>query len=134
MKSAILYTDGASRGNPGPASIGYVVWEGDEILFQHGERIGENTNNVAEYTAVILGLQKCASLGIHEICIKSDSELLVKQIQGVYKVKAPHIVPLFQKVRDLLGHFKTYKVQHVRREENSLADALANEALDRPHR
>lgn len=129
-KKLVLYCDGASRGNPGPGAYGYVLFENDEILFSHGERMGVVTNNVAEYEGLLKGLEKSLELGASEICIKSDSQLLVRQILGEYKVKAPHIVPLVERAKKLLSGFKKVEISHIPREENTVADALCNEALD----
>lgn len=126
-----LYCDGASRGNPGPGAYGFVIFGPDKkVLYEGKEALGEVTNNVAEYQGVIAGLRKCQELGIREIQIRSDSELLVKQLRGEYRIKATHLLPLVATVRELLRHFQTYKIEHVRREENKLADQLANSALD----
>ncbi len=127
----IIYTDGASRGNPGPASIG--VWFTDlnsEPLFELGEKLGMQTNNFAEYTAVIRGLQFALDQGVTEVTLRSDSELMVKQVTGLYKVKSAVIVPLHTQVRGLVKKFKVVKFEHVRREFNKEADRIANEALD----
>jgi ribonuclease HI len=130
MKKAILYCDGASRGNPGPASYGFVIFEGDEIINKDGKRIGNTTNNVAEYTALIEGLKKAISLNVEEIEIRADSQLLIRQVLGQYKVKTPHIKELFIVVMSLLKNFKKYTAVHIPREENADADEMANWALD----
>jgi ribonuclease HI len=130
MKKAILYCDGASRGNPGPSSYGFVIFEGDEIISKDGKRIGNTTNNVAEYTALIEGLKKAISLNVEEIEIRADSQLLIRQVLGQYKVKTPHIKELFVVVMGLLKNFKKYTAVHIPREENADADEMANWALD----
>lgn len=129
-KSMVLFCDGASRGNPGPASYGFVLIENGEVVVQEGRKIGQHTNNVAEYQGLIQGVKKALSMGVTELTVKCDSELMVRQLNGQYKVKAAHLIPLFKEAREALGRFKKVVVQHVRREENSLADALANQALD----
>ena len=140
-KQFSLYCDGACRGNPGPASIGAVLWETIQeapheqkpsARFKLSQTIGNATNNVAEYTAVIHGLRKCLKEGdVQHIEICLDSELVVKQLNGQYKVKTPHMRPLFKEAKELLDRFLTHKIVHIRREKNSIADGLANEALDR---
>jgi ribonuclease HI len=130
--SLTLFCDGASRGNPGPGSYGFVVFSDGEIVDQQGARLGTVTNNVAEYQGLVSGLKRCLELGAAEITVKSDSELLVRQLNGQYKVKAPQLKILFDEAKGLLHRFKKTSISHVRREENSLADALANEALDNP--
>ena len=127
----VLYTDGASRGNPGPASIGAVLYdEEDAIVVTVSEEIGTATNNVAEYSAVIAGLEVAAQLGADEVELRSDSLLLVRQISGEYRVKAAGLKPLHARVRALLSEFASVEVNHVPREQNEVADALANAALD----
>ena len=128
----ILYCDGASRGNPGPSSYGYVVvsFEG-EVLAKGCARIGITTNNVAEYQALVHGLKRCLDLGAREITIRSDSELMVRQLNGQYKVRAEQLKDLFKAAKTMLARFTKTHVAHVRREQNTVADALANEALDR---
>ncbi len=131
MKKLYLAVDGASKGNPGPAGIGVVIADetGEEIL-AIGENIGITTNNVAEYTALIRGLQECLDLGAESVLISTDSELLARQLEGVYKVKAPHLQPLYLEVRSLLGRFKEARVTHVGRELNKRADKLASAAAN----
>lgn len=142
MKKIVIYTDGGARGNPGPASVGVVVFdEKGNILKKYSQYLGENfTNNEAEYQAVIFALKKIKLLfgkkkaGILEIEINSDSELLVKQMQGLYKILAPEIQNLFLKVWNLKIDFKEVKFQSVPREKNKEADKLVNEALDNQNR
>jgi len=129
-KKYILYCDGASRGNPGPASYGFVLFCDDEIVAQEGGRLGITTNNVAEYEGLIRGLQRSLQLGVSALTVKCDSELMVRQISGEYKVKSALLLPLFQKVRRLLEKMEAATVKHIPREENQLADSLANQALD----
>ncbi len=125
--TAKLFCDGASRGNPGDAGIGcLILYNGNEIKIS--EYIGKTTNNVAEYTALSRGLEESLKAGITEIEIFSDSELLVLQLKGVYKVKNQKLIPLYMRVLELLNQFKKYQIVHVYREENTVADKLAKEA------
>lgn len=135
----ILHTDGASRGNPGPAAIGAVIAmadpEGDPIpVAEISACIGTTTNNVAEYRAVIAALTRARELGARRIELRTDSELLVKQLHGEYRVKNAGLKPLFAEVRALLERFDAAEVRHVRREENRDADRLANQALNAARR
>jgi len=132
-RSYLLYADGASRGNPGAASIGAVLYEpGDqEPLLEISERIGTATNNVAEYRAVIAGLEAAVHLEVQDLVVRLDSQLLVRQIGGEYKVRAPGLKPLYRRALELLRRIPSVEIEHVPREENTVADALANAALDR---
>ena len=124
--------DGAARGNPGPAGAGaVVVAEDGTVLAEVAEGLGETTNNVAEYTAVIRGLEEAQRLGASEVLLRSDSQLLINQLTGRYRVKAPHLQPLYRQVRDLLRSFDRVDLEHVPRERNVAADALANLGVDR---
>lgn len=125
-----LFCDGASRGNPGPSSYGFVIYENENIVAEVGRKIGPTTNNVAEYEGVINGLEKCHELHATEVVIKSDSQLLVRQLKGEYKVKAPHLLPLVERAQKLLKTFEKVQFLHIPREENKTADRLANWALD----
>jgi ribonuclease HI len=128
---AMLWTDGGARGNPGPAAYGYVLEAEDgTVLAAHGEAIGTATNNVAEYRALIAGLEKAAELGVDELEVVSDSELLVKQMRGEYKVKKDTLRALFEEASDLANRLGSVRYTAVRREHNELADRLVNEALD----
>jgi len=128
----IIYTDGGARGNPGPAGIGAVLYdEKKEIIAEISEYIGETTNNQAEYRAVIAALEKAKDLEAQELVFYLDSELVVKQLNGQYKVKNEGLVPLFVKIHNLKLNFKKISFSHVRREYNKEADALANKAMDR---
>lgn len=127
---AELFCDGASRGNPGAGAYGYVVLSDGDILLQGAAVLGTVTNNEAEYQGLIEGLKACATNGVTELTVKSDSELMVRQLNGQYKVKSPNLFARFDEAKKLLTKFKIVKVTHVRREENKLADALANRALD----
>ena len=127
----IIHADGASRGNPGPASIGGVIEdERGHLLAQISRRIGITTNNQAEYRAVIAALERAINLGAKQAEIRSDSELLVKQINGSYRVKNKTLQPLYRKVSQLIGSLESFSITHVPREQNTRADGLANKALD----
>lgn len=131
---AKIYSDGGARGNPGPAAIGVLVCdEKDRKLGDHGEVIGETTNNVAEYTAVIRGLTLAAELGIREADYFLDSELVARQLSGIYKLKAVHLKPLFAQVKEKEKNFKRITYFHVPREHEKIrhVDRLVNLALDR---
>ena len=128
---ARLSTDGGARGNPGPAAYGYVLeTEDGTVLDARGETIGVATNNVAEYRALIAGLEKAVELGIEELEVVSDSELLVKQMQGEYKVKNEALRELNDEANFLERKLGRVRYKAVRREHNELADKLVNEALD----
>lgn len=128
VKRGTLYTDGASSGNPGESGIGIVLSvEGKK--FELSEYIGRSTNNVAEYTALIRGLQEARNHGIDRIDIFLDSELLVKQIRGEYSVKSESLKPLFNRVSSILKTFRSYSIRHIPREENADADRLARRAI-----
>jgi len=130
MKKVIIFTDGASKGNPGDASIGVVVSEADGTLIKEiGEYIGKTTNNVAEYTALVRGLSEAIEAGATEVEINTDSELMARQLSGVYKVKSPNIKPLFDKAIAMLRCFSRVSISHVMREFNKRADELANEGI-----
>ena len=128
----ILCTDGGSRGNPGPAGFGAVLLDDSgRVVRELSEFIGRATCNEAEYRALIAALQAARELGARDVLIRADSQLLVRQINGEYKVKSRTLMPLVLRVRELLQKFASWKAQHVPREMNSRADALANEAVDR---
>jgi probable phosphoglycerate mutase len=128
---ARLFTDGGARGNPGPAAYGYVLESEDgDVLAAHGEAIGTATNNVAEYRALIAGLEKALDLGADELEVVSDSELLVKQMRGEYKVKNAALRDLSLQAASLARELGSVTYTAVRREHNELADQLVNEALD----
>jgi ribonuclease HI len=123
--------DGGARGNPGPAAIGAVVQNGDgEVLEERGERIGVATNNVAEYRALLLGIERAAERGASELELIGDSELIVRQVKGEYKVKDATLRELHAEVKRALAPFETWSIRHVRREQNAAADRLVNAALD----
>jgi ribonuclease HI len=123
--------DGASRGNPGPAGAGaYITGPDGAVLAEVAEGLGETTNNVAEYTAVIRGLERALELGATDVLLRSDSQLLINQLTGRYRVKTPHLQPLHRRVRELGARFETIEYEHVRRERNTEADRLANLGVD----
>ena len=129
---ARLFTDGGSRGNPGPAAFAYVLETDDgTVLGAHGEAMGVATNNVAEYRALVEGLRKASELQIDELEVVSDSELLVHQMRGDYKVKNEALKVLWLDATNLADRIRTVTYTAVRREHNELADRLVNEALDR---
>ena len=128
---AKLSTDGGSRGNPGPAAYGYVLETDDgHILDARGETIGVATNNVAEYRALLAGLERALDLGVDDLEVISDSELLVKQMRGEYKVRNPALRELWMKACGLASRLRSVSYRAVRREHNELADRLVNDALD----
>ena len=128
---ATLFTDGGSRGNPGPAAFAYVLEAEDgTILASHGETIGVATNNVAEYRGLVAGLEKAVELAVPELDVVSDSELLVKQMLGEYRVKNEALRELSLEAARLARRIGTVGYRHVRRAHNELADRLVNEALD----
>ncbi len=129
--TCVLYTDGGARGNPGPAGAGWVLFGPDGALLTEGGRyLGTATNNVAEYEALLAGLRAAAGAGCARVEVRSDSELLVRQMSGAYKVKNEGLKPLFAEARRLVARFQAVRITHVRREENAEADRLANEAMD----
>lgn len=131
-EEAILWTDGAARGNPGPAGIGAILKSASgEVLFTGSEYLGHTTNNVAEYRAVLLGLRGALELGVRRIEVRADSELLIKQLKGQYRVRSPGLRPLYEEAKRLLARFESVRLTHVRRELNGEADRLANQGIDR---
>lgn len=128
---ATLYTDGGARGNPGPAAYAFVLETDDGTLLDaRGEAIGVATNNVAEYRALVAGLERAVEAGVDELEVVSDSELLVKQMRGEYKVKNRALRDLFLEASRHARRLYRVEYRHVRREHNELADRLVNEALD----
>lgn len=131
MTQAVLRTDGGARGNPGPAGAGFVIEDAGRVVCSGGRFLGQATNNVAEYSALIWGLENVAALGYAKVHVYADSELLVKQVNGAYRVKNEGLKPLFAEAMRLLrGFSEGYDVRHVRREDNKLADDMANRAMD----
>ncbi len=128
----ILFTDGASRGNPGPAAYGVVLADPHgQVVTEFGRIIGHATNNEAEYRGLLAGLDAASRYGATDLEIRLDSELLVQQLNGQFKVRAPNLKPLLKEAQDKLSHFKHVEISHVPRALNSRADRLANQALDR---
>ena len=126
-----IYTDGASRGNPGEAGIGIVIYDQDmKVLAEKSEYIGKTTNNVAEYKAAIVALKLAAALKASEVTLYADSQLLVRQLTGEYKVKSEGLIPLYLQVKKLSMQFKSFAPYHVPRTNNKVADKLANKAID----
>jgi ribonuclease HI len=127
----VVNVDGGARGNPGPAAVGAVVQDvAGEVLEERGERIGRATNNVAEYRAVLLGIERAAELGASELELVGDSELIVRQVNDEYKVKDATLRGLHAEVKRALRPFEKWSIRHVRREQNAEADRLVNAALD----
>ena len=130
-KRLVVNVDGGARGNPGPAAIAAVVTTPDgEVLEERSEAIGVATNNVAEYRALLLGIARAQALGAREIELVGDSELIVRQVRGEYRVKDAALRDLHAQVKEALEGFERWSIRHVRREENELADTLVNATLD----
>ncbi len=128
---SILWTDGAARGNPGPAGAGARLEDGQgQVLGERSAYLGETTNNVAEYRALLVGLEMALEEKVSRIEVRADSELMIRQLKGVYKVRNANLKPLFLEARKLLGQFAMTRLVHVRRENNQEADRLANEGID----
>ncbi len=128
--AAVLRIDGASRGNPGPAGCGVVLENAGGGREEHTRYLGRATNNAAEYQALLLGLERAATLGYRKVEVRSDSELLVRQMTGAYRVKHPGLLTLHRAARRLLEAFEQVRFTHVDREANAEADRLANLAID----
>ena len=127
----VLHVDGGARGNPGPAAVGVVLSTPEgEVVEEHSQRIGQATNNVAEYRAVLLGLDTARRLGASEVEIIGDSELVARQLSGAYKVKHASMKPLHQQAMAALGGFQRWSIRTVPRAQNARADELVNQALD----
>ena len=130
-QSVIIFSDGAARGNPGPAGAGAYITSADgEMVAEVREYLGEMTNNQAEYRALKCGLEKARDIGAKRVSIRADSELMVKQLNGEYRVKNSELKPIFREVSALLSYFESWEAAHVPREQNKEADRLANEAID----
>ncbi|HEY1267247.1 MAG TPA: ribonuclease HI family protein [Candidatus Binatia bacterium] len=127
----LLMVDGASRGNPGEAGCGAVIFnpEGEPVR-ELSRYLGKATNNVAEYAGLLMGLEEAIKLGVKQLRVESDSELLVRQLTGVYKVKEPRLIELHRKAQELLLRFESHRIRHVYREQNRIADKLANRGID----
>jgi ribonuclease HI len=131
IKRVIIYADGASRGNPGPAAIGVTIKDKrGKLITLISQRIGRATNNQAEYKAIIVALEHAITLGANQVEIHSDSELVVRQINGEYRVKKATLKPLYQQVKRLQSQLKSFTITHIPRQQNIEADNLANNALN----
>ena len=131
----LLMVDGASRGNPGEAGCGAVIFDDSGLTVRELTRyLGRATNNVAEYEGLLMGLKEALKLGVKRLRVESDSELLVRQLNGVYRVKHENLIPLHRRAGELLRRFDAHRIIHVGRELNSVADRLANQAIDEAHR
>ncbi|HEX5853570.1 MAG TPA: ribonuclease HI family protein [Solirubrobacteraceae bacterium] len=131
VRKVIVHVDGGARGNPGPAAAACVISSPDgEVLGTHAQLLGRQTNNVAEYRALLLGLERARELGASEIEVIGDSELIAKQVNGVYKVKHPAMRPLYLEAIQALKAFDSWSIRTVPRAQNADADALVNAALD----
>ncbi len=131
MKKVVINVDGGARGNPGPAAIAAVASNaGGEILAERSETIGEATNNVAEYRALLLGIELAKELDADEVELVGDSQLIVEQVRGNWKVKQEHLRALNEEAKEALAELASWSIRHVRRGENERADELLNEALD----
>jgi len=125
-----IFTDGGSRGNPGPAAYAYVIKRPGQPIIEGKAYLGETTNNIAEYTGLVKALEHAKALGAKKLIVNSDSELMVKQMNGQYKVKNEGLRPLYQQAVALRKQFESVVIKHVYRDQNSQADALCNEAMD----
>jgi len=125
-----IHIDGVARGNPGPAAFAFVIQKEGSPPIEENGLLGVTTNNLAEYTALVRALERAAELGARRLIVHSDSELLVKQMNGAYRVKNPDIRVLYDQAKELIERFEQVVIRHVRREQNSRADELCNEALD----
>lgn len=124
-----IYSDGACSGNPGPAGVGVVIKEGENVVKEISRPIGDATNNIAEYTALIYALQEALILHADDVQVFTDSELLFKQVKGLYQVKEPGIKRLFDQLKHLMSGFQHLEIQHIPREKNKDADRLAKQAI-----
>jgi ribonuclease HI len=131
MNRLVIHSDGAARGNPGPAGAGAVIVDSDgAVIAEISEYLGETTNNQAEYQALLFALREAHRLGASDVALFADSELMVKQVRGEYRVKNEGLKPLFQEVMKHLNLIGRYTIAHVPREKNKQADKLANQAID----
>ena len=130
-KQIEIYVDGGSRGNPGPSGVGVVILDaGGKRLKDISKYIGETTNNIAEYSALLYGLEEALILRADEIVVKMDSELVARQLTGDYRVKDPGLKPLFERAMNMLKSFKAFEIRHIEREKNKEADKLVNRAIN----
>jgi ribonuclease HI len=131
VPEATLFADGGSRGNPGPAASGAVLVDGNgDVIDEAGRYLGTATNNVAEWTALLIGLEKAIERGIRRLAVRMDSELVVKQMKGEYRVKHVDLQPLHRRAQALLRQFEHVDIKHIPRKQNALADGLVNHVLD----
>ncbi len=130
IMSCILYFDGACRGNPGPMAIGVVLMKNGKKLGELSKRLGIGTNNIAEWSALIEGLKLAMAHGCRELEVRGDSQLVIKQISGQYRVKSDNLIPLFNEAKKLCGNFKVIDFKWIKREDNARTDTLSNDALD----
>jgi ribonuclease HI len=128
----IIHTDGGARGNPGPAAYAFVIERPDRPAFEEKAYLGQTTNNIAEYTGLVKALERAKNLGARRVVVYSDSELMVRQMTGQYKVKNEGLIPLYRQAAAFSRGFESFAIHHVRREQNKHADRLCNEALDQP--
>jgi ribonuclease HI len=129
MNTLELFIDGACSGNPGPSGVGVVIRRDGKVIKEISRYIGNATNNIAEYTALIFGLQECLILRADKVKINTDSQLMYRQVIKVYKVKHPNIVGLYNQALHLAGGFKEFSISHIPRELNAQADKLATKAI-----
>lgn len=129
MRQLEIYIDGASRGNPGPSGIGVIICDGNKVLENISSYIGNTTNNIAEYTALIYGLQEALILKAERLKINTDSQLLYRQLKKEYKVKHPHILSLYHQAMHLMSAFREISLRHISRGQNRGADKLATKAI-----
>lgn len=131
QRKVFVFSDGAARGNPGPAGAGAVLKDAHgQVIAQLKQSLGKTTNNVAEYKGLLLGLRKAKELGAREVEVRADSELMIRQINGKYAVRNEGLKPLHSEAMALLQSFPSWKAEHVPREENALADEMSNRAID----
>lgn len=132
ISKVVVYSDGASKGNPGDAGAGFVVIDADGRELKKGSRyLGKSTNNIAEYLGAIMGLECAHELGARDVLLRADSELMVKQLNGIYRVKNQGLKPLYEQLMDIKGRFHSFRVEHVPRAQNAKADRLASGAANR---
>ena len=130
-KKIEIYVDGGSRGNPGPSGVGVVILDaGGNRLKEISKYIGETTNNIAEYSALLYGLEEALILRVDKIIVNLDSELVARQLTGDYRVKDPGLKPLFERAMNMLKSFKSFEIRHIEREKNKEADKLVNRAIN----
>ncbi|MCD6336575.1 MAG: ribonuclease HI family protein [Candidatus Latescibacteria bacterium] len=129
LERCTIYVDGASKGNPGPAAIGVAIYDADRVVFEEGRYVGKMTNNMAEYRALVFGLEKAIELEARHVVVLSDSELMVRQMIGLYRVKSERLCPLYEQARALCKSLESFKIRHIPRTQNKRADALASQAI-----